>query len=132
MTQQNKSFIRDVVHDKYGGPPAIIGGVSTYQQSPLKIQPMDRGSWFRGCRRSGLIARNIGIYPMWLKDGTRVLTTLLQVSHLLFLFFLGGGLHLCMLEGKSILLIHISSLLIGTIFPCYIIVKNLYIFKNRT
>ncbi|KDR10699.1 39S ribosomal protein L3, mitochondrial [Zootermopsis nevadensis] len=79
LTQQNKSFIRDVVHDKYGGPPAIIGGVSTYQQSPLKIQPMDRGSWFLGCRRSGLIARNIGIYPMWLKDGTRVLTTLLQV-----------------------------------------------------
>jgi hypothetical protein len=84
LTPNNKSFIRDVVHDKYG-PPAIIGGVTTYQQSPLKVQPMDRGSWFPGCKRSGLIARKIGIYPMWLKDGTKVLTTLLHVS--LFLTF---------------------------------------------
>ncbi|GFG41093.1 hypothetical protein Cfor_00554 [Coptotermes formosanus] len=78
LTPENKSFIQEVIHDKYG-PPTVIGGISTYKQSPLKLQPMERGSWFPGCRRTGVIARKIGIYPMWLKDGTRVLTTLLQV-----------------------------------------------------
>jgi large subunit ribosomal protein L3 len=79
LTPENNAFIKEVVHDKYG-LPAVIGGVSTYQQSPLKLQPMERGSWFPGCRRTGVIARKIGIYPMWLKDGTKVLTTLLHVS----------------------------------------------------
>jgi large subunit ribosomal protein L3 len=104
LTPENKSFIRDVVHDKYG-PPAIIGGVSTYQQSPLKVQPMDRGSWFPGCRRSGLIARKIGIYPMWLKDGTKVITTLLHVS-----FYLEKEVHS---------FLHTRSVLNGAKFSCY-------------
>ncbi|PSN57774.1 hypothetical protein C0J52_07268 [Blattella germanica] len=78
LTPENKAFIKDVVHDQFG-PPAIIGGVSTYQQSPLKVEPMERGTWFPGCKRSGVIARKIGIYPMWLKDGKKVLTTLLHV-----------------------------------------------------
>ena len=81
LTPQNKDFIQDVVHSEYG-PPAIIGGISTYQQSPLKVEPMERGVWRPGCRRTGLIARKIGVYPMWLKDGTKVLTTLLHVSYL--------------------------------------------------
>lgn len=85
LTPENKSFIKEVIHDKYG-PPAVIGGVTTYQQSPLKLQPMERGSWFPGGRRTGVIARKIGIYPMWLKDGTRVLTTLLHVSFIHQLF----------------------------------------------
>ncbi|KAJ9594839.1 hypothetical protein L9F63_013876, partial [Diploptera punctata] len=78
LTPQNKTFIKDVVESEYG-PPAIIGGVSIYQQSPLKVEPMERGTWKPGCRRTGLIARKIGVYPMWLKDGKKVLTTLLQV-----------------------------------------------------
>ncbi|KAJ4443793.1 hypothetical protein ANN_05573 [Periplaneta americana] len=78
LTPENKLFIKDVVHDKYG-LPTVIEGINTYQHSPLKVEPMERGTWFPGCRRSGVIARKLGIYPMWLKDGTKALTTLLQV-----------------------------------------------------
>nr|CAD7403005.1 unnamed protein product [Timema poppensis] len=78
LTRENKSFIKEVVEDKYG-PQAIIGGVTTYQQSPLKNEPMEKGTWFPGVRRTGVIARKIGIYPMWMNDGTKVFSTLLQV-----------------------------------------------------
>lgn len=30
-------------------------------------------------QRTGLIARKIGVYPLWLKDGKKITTTLLQV-----------------------------------------------------
>lgn len=30
-------------------------------------------------QRTGLIARKIGVYPLWLKDGKKISTTLLQV-----------------------------------------------------
>ena len=78
LTSENKEFIQDVIQSQYG-PPAIIGGISTYQQSPLKVEPMKRGIWQPGLKRTGVIARKIGVYPMWQKDGKKVLTTLLQV-----------------------------------------------------
>jgi large subunit ribosomal protein L3 len=70
-----------MVHARFG-PPVIMGGVSTFAQQPqsvLKSEPMPRGEWSPGIRRTGLVARKIGIYPMWLKNGDRILTTLLQV-----------------------------------------------------
>lgn len=72
-----------MVHARFG-PPAIIGGVETFSQSQsvLKEQPMPRGEWSPGVRRAGLITRKIGIYPMWEQDGTKILTTLLQVQYL--------------------------------------------------
>ena len=68
------------MHARYG-PPAVVGGVSTMAQptSVLKEQPLVRGEWSPGTRRVGLIARKVGIYPMWKKDGSKILTTLLQV-----------------------------------------------------
>lgn len=35
--------------------------------------------WQKNFRRTGVIARKIGIYPMWLKNGKKISTTLLQV-----------------------------------------------------
>ncbi|XP_066991756.1 large ribosomal subunit protein uL3m [Anabrus simplex] len=78
LTHENTAFIKEVLQDKYG-LPSVIGGVTTYQQSPLKIEPMEKGVWAPGHRRTGLIARKIGIYPMWLNNGEKLLTTLLQV-----------------------------------------------------
>lgn len=79
LTSENKLFINEVIKDKYG-PPAIISGISTYQlQTPLKKEPVARGEWTPNTRRCGLIARKIGVYPMWGKNGEPILTTLLQV-----------------------------------------------------
>ncbi|RZF41065.1 hypothetical protein LSTR_LSTR002697 [Laodelphax striatellus] len=79
LTDENKAFIKEIVHDKYG-PPAIISGIPSYQlNSPLKTEPLARGEWSTATRRCGLIARKIGVYPMWDKKGNQFLTTLLQV-----------------------------------------------------
>ncbi|KAK7868290.1 hypothetical protein R5R35_013882 [Gryllus longicercus] len=77
LTAENKAFVQEVVEDKFG-PPAIIGGIATYK-SPLKVEPLVRGEWTEKSRRTGVIARKIGVYPLWFKDGKKVLTSLLQV-----------------------------------------------------
>lgn len=49
--------------------------------SPLKIDPIEPvAQWRRGLRRTGLIAKKIGVYPLWLKNGKKVHSTLLQVN----------------------------------------------------
>ncbi|KAG8223178.1 hypothetical protein J437_LFUL000344 [Ladona fulva] len=68
ITQENVSFVKEVVQERYS------------LSSPLKDPPVPRGEWAPGCTRAGLIARKIGCYPMWLKDGSKIFTTLLQVS----------------------------------------------------
>ncbi|XP_046386189.1 39S ribosomal protein L3, mitochondrial [Ischnura elegans] len=67
LTPENKSFIDEVVRDRYTVP------------SPLREAPLSRGEWAPGVKRTGVIARKIGCYPMWLKDGSKINTTLLQV-----------------------------------------------------
>lgn len=47
--------------------------------SPLKPIIHERGTWQAGLIRTGVIARKIGIYPMWDKDGDRCQATLFQV-----------------------------------------------------
>ena len=72
--------MKEVVYDKFG-PPAIIGGISTFKtESPLRDQPLARGEWVPGTKRCGLIARKIGQYPMWKNNGEIIWTTLLQVK----------------------------------------------------
>ncbi|XP_054283041.1 39S ribosomal protein L3, mitochondrial [Macrosteles quadrilineatus] len=79
LTEPNKQFIEEVVHEKFG-PPAIISGLSTYQlKSPLKIEAEPRGEWHKKTRRTGLIGRKIGQQPMWDKNGNRFTTTLIQI-----------------------------------------------------
>jgi len=55
--------------------------------SPLKIDPIEPiAKWRKGLRRTGLIAKKIGVYPLWLKDGKRVSSTLLQVNRAVLIF----------------------------------------------
>jgi len=44
-----------------------------------KPVPEESFTWSENSKRFGLIARKIGMHPMWLNDGTRVLCTLLEI-----------------------------------------------------
>lgn len=53
-------------------------------ESPLTANEITTGTpWTPASRRVGLIARKIGNYPLWSKDGKKYQTTLLQVLILL-------------------------------------------------
>lgn len=80
ITIENQGFIKEVVHDKYG-VPSIIKGVQTYKNSATQ-KPVENAAsqeWTPLTRRVGAIARKIGQYPLWKKDGTKIRTTLLQI-----------------------------------------------------
>lgn len=66
MTSENEDFLSNVVEEKFS--------------SPLRADHWERGTWAKNSMRCGLIARKIGVYPMWRKDGRRLLTSILQVS----------------------------------------------------
>lgn len=66
ITPENEAFLSEVITQQYS--------------SPLKSEPWERGLWNEKSTRCGVIARKLGIYPLWTKDGRRLLTTLLQVS----------------------------------------------------
>lgn len=70
LTTENKQFIQEVVQSKYTIP----------KSSPLKMEPIEPTvEWKASFHRTGLIAKKIGIYPMWLKNGKKITTTLLQI-----------------------------------------------------
>ncbi|GFU11314.1 39S ribosomal protein L3, mitochondrial [Nephila pilipes] len=70
LTKENKDFLQEVISEKFLKPG----------ESPLKEQiNNDRASWTPESRRCGVIARKIGIYPMWTKSGRKLTTTLLQI-----------------------------------------------------
>lgn len=76
ITGENKKFIKEIIETKYGLPDPASGC-----HSPLKIPPIEPNKqWTKESKRTGVIARKIGIYPMWLKNGQRVLATLLHVG----------------------------------------------------
>lgn len=67
LTPENKEFVSEM-------------SANFLKKSPLKaelIQPSE--PWTRNSRRCGLIGKKIGVYPLWLKNGKRVLTTLIQI-----------------------------------------------------
>ncbi|XP_015113943.1 39S ribosomal protein L3, mitochondrial [Diachasma alloeum] len=75
ITKENAAFVQEVIESKYGTPDPQSGSYS-----PLKVPPIEpTAEWTPESRRTGVIARKIGIYPMWLKNGKKVLTTLLHV-----------------------------------------------------
>ncbi|KAK0082156.1 hypothetical protein PV325_010999 [Microctonus aethiopoides] len=75
LTPENANFIKETVESKYGKPDALSGCYS-----PLKVPPIEPAKeWTPESRRTGVIARKIGIYPMWLKNGRKVLTTVLHI-----------------------------------------------------
>jgi len=70
LTKENKAFLQEVISDKFLKPG----------ESPLKESVNEsRAEWTPNSIRPGLIARKIGVYPMWTKEGKRIQTTLLQV-----------------------------------------------------
>jgi len=69
VTPENESFVSEFITDKYKSPI-----------SPLRSEPLERSQWTPKSQRCGVIARKIGVYPLWKNDGTKILTTLLQVS----------------------------------------------------
>ncbi|XP_012286876.1 39S ribosomal protein L3, mitochondrial [Orussus abietinus] len=72
ITPENTKFIKEVIDTQYG--------IAANRVSPLKAVPIEPNiEWKRGLQRTGLIAKKIGVYPMWLKNGRKVLTTLLQI-----------------------------------------------------
>lgn len=60
------------MNEKFGAP-AILNG------SLLKVQEQSAQEWLPNYRRTGVVARKIGQYPLWRKDGYKIRTTLLQV-----------------------------------------------------
>lgn len=91
ITTDNREFIKEVVHDKYGAK-TIIKGVETYQnpvsESLLKFneEHYPVGEWHPYVKRTGAIARKIGVVPLWRKNGEKIWTTMLQV----FEYFISG------------------------------------------
>ncbi|CAH0748816.1 unnamed protein product [Diatraea saccharalis] len=72
LTQDNKKFIEEFINDRKNTQqelesPLVNGTFQISQQ------------WNRSTRRVGLVARKIGNYPIWSKDGKKMQTTLLQV-----------------------------------------------------
>lgn len=67
LTPENKAFLKEVVEDKYN--------VNVQREPGINIE------WTPKMQRTGLIARKIGIYPLWFQNGKRIQTTLLQVRN---------------------------------------------------
>jgi len=93
LTYDNKSFVQDMIKKTYGANP-----LDTYVRPEIQseesgdvtgsllrpeLQPWHRGGWDEfgvETKRVGLLARKIGVVPMWYANGTRVATTMLQVE----------------------------------------------------
>lgn len=68
LTAENRTFLDRIVEAEKAKVSPLLEG-----------QNQELRQWNPDSRRVGLIARKIGIYPMWRTNGTRILTTLLQV-----------------------------------------------------
>lgn len=68
IAPENVEFIREVVQDQQAKHREWTKSIV-----PEKIQ------WTPKMQRTGVIARKIGVYPLWLKNGEKITTTLLQV-----------------------------------------------------
>ncbi|RZC39843.1 39S ribosomal protein L3, mitochondrial [Asbolus verrucosus] len=68
VTIENQEFLKEVVQDRFFN--------KTNDESKESLQNV---IWRPNLQRTGLIARKIGIYPLWLKNGKKISTTLLQV-----------------------------------------------------
>lgn len=77
ITPENNMFVREVLQDKFGVIPSPHVGVAT--NSLIKTEDLVPVEYTPNARRTGLIAKKIGQYPLWKKDGTKIQTTLLQI-----------------------------------------------------
>jgi large subunit ribosomal protein L3 len=81
ITPENKNFIQEVVKDKFG-KQVVSKGVLTFENSSslLKTEALPAVEWQKGFKRTGLVARKIGHFPLWLKNGRQIATTVLQIA----------------------------------------------------
>jgi len=89
LTYENKSFIQEMINKTYAANPldSYIRPESKDSESGSllrpEFQPWHRGGWDEfgeRTKRSGLLARKIGVVPMWFANGKRVAATMLQVD----------------------------------------------------
>lgn len=79
LTAENQKFIQDKITQDFG-PKVMHKGVETYESSSLlKVPQIEPTVWKHGMHRCGTIAKKIGHYPLWLKDGRKINTTVLQI-----------------------------------------------------
>lgn len=79
LTGSNKNFLEKRVETDFG-PRVVHKGYETFESaSLLKVPSLEPKKWRFGKNRVGTIARKLGHYPLFLKDGTRVNTTVLQI-----------------------------------------------------
>jgi len=80
LTKGNKNFLQEAVHEKYG-MPVVNKGLLTYENdSLLKTEVLPPVEWKPNYTRTGLIGRKLGHYALWLKNGKRIDTTVLQIA----------------------------------------------------
>lgn len=80
VTPENTEFAREVIQNTYGQIATPLG-VALRPTNEL-IRTLDLPTevqWRPHARRTGVIAKKIGQYPLWKKDGTKIHTTLLQI-----------------------------------------------------
>lgn len=79
LTSENQKFIKEIVERDFG-KQIVHKGVETFEsKSLLKMPQIEPTQWKKGVFRCGVIAKKLGHYPLWKKDGTRICTTVLQV-----------------------------------------------------
>ncbi|CAH1954111.1 unnamed protein product [Acanthoscelides obtectus] len=65
ITHENQDFLKEVVQDRF--------------HDEVAHEEITQVEWTPNLQRTGVIARKIGVYPLWFKDGKQIKTTLLQV-----------------------------------------------------
>lgn len=79
VSYANKNFLKERVEADFG-PRVEHKGFETYESaSLLKVPTIEPREWRRGMTRVGTIGRKLGHYPIYLKNGTKVNTTVLQI-----------------------------------------------------
>ncbi len=86
ITSENQSFVQKMIRQTYAedslGTYVTIDSENGSLLRP-ELQPWPRHSWDEygeKTKRIGLLARKIGVVPMWFSNGKRVATTMLQVE----------------------------------------------------
>lgn len=81
VTPENTQFAKEIVQNTYGQISTQHGVALKPCNELIRTSPdlNTNVEWWKFARRTGVIAKKIGQYPMWKKDGTKIHTTLLQI-----------------------------------------------------
>ncbi|XP_058128067.1 large ribosomal subunit protein uL3 [Anopheles ziemanni] len=74
FTEDNSAFLNEMKRE------TILKAANRSQSNLVKLANEDQlAEWSPGLKRTGVIAKKIGQYPMWTKNGQKIRTTLLQI-----------------------------------------------------